>query len=117
MANESVRQPLAPHELKALAIELAAALPPADPTQSSTRASFGEMVTLPAAHVADIRRMLLVGLSSLAEIERIDNALAVAGSNPPIPKEFRPMHPTGALEHADFAQALMWLEFAQPVQS
>lgn len=103
------------HELKALAIELAAALPPANPERS--RASFEQMVMLPAAHIADIRRMLLVGLSSLAEIERIENALDVYGSSAPVPKEFRPLHPTGNLEHADFAQALMWLEFAEPVKS
>lgn len=70
-----------------------------------------EMVTLPAEAIPSLRRMLVVGLASIAEIERVQ---PLPGLEDPRPDA--PLHPTGADEQGGFAEALMWLEMAHPVE-
>lgn len=70
-----------------------------------------EMVTLPAEAIPSLRRMLAIGLASLAEIERVqDNKMFTGGQ-----AGDGPLHPTGAHETGEFAAALLWLDMATPV--
>ena len=71
-----------------------------------------EMVTLPATAIPALRKMIAIGMASLAELERLDERLGKDA-----PKGARPVHPTGAHEMGEFASALMWLDQAAPVES
>ena len=71
-----------------------------------------EMVTLPAEAIPSLRRMLIVGLAAIAEIERVQKVPGLEESG-----DGAPLHPTGADEHGDFATAMMWLEMASPVEA
>lgn len=75
-----------------------------------------EMVTLPSSAIADIRRMLTVGLAAMAEIERLrtEAELSEKGGQA-LPEGLRPVHPTGCEEFGDFSTALLWLEQAAPL--
>lgn len=77
-----------------------------------------EMVTLPAAAIPDLRRMLAIGLACLSEVERVSDAITFSEKHAQdkVPEEYHPIHPTGAKEHGDFAGALMWLDQATPVE-
>lgn len=64
----------------------------------------------------DIRKALIVGLHSLGEIERLDNAYRIhaelAGES--IPDDLCPIHPTGSADTVGtFANALSYLEFLE----
>ena len=78
-----------------------------------------EMVTLPADAIPNLRRMLAIGLACLAEIERVSAEISFeqGQAQVKVPKEYHPIHPTGAQEHGDFATALMWLDQARPVEA
>ena len=67
-----------------------------------------EMVTLPAAAIPDLRRMLAIGLFAYGEIERLQDQHKLQGGAEPI-------HPTGAFEASAFAEALLLLDQAEPV--
>lgn len=77
-----------------------------------------ESVTLPAEAIPDLRKMLIVGLAALAEIERVKDFIDLErSSGGEVPDLFVPKHPTGAYEMGDFAMAFLWLEQAQPVEA
>ncbi len=70
-----------------------------------------EMVALPAEAIPSLRRMLAIGLASLAEIERVRDENELRG----VRNGAGPLHPTGAHETGEFAAALLWLDMATPV--
>lgn len=77
-----------------------------------------EIVTIPAEAIPDLRRMLAVGLASIAELERVQDAVGVAEeAGRPTERELHPVHPTGANEAASFAAALLWLDMAKPAEA
>lgn len=72
-----------------------------------------EMVTLPADALPILRRLLAVGLSAVAEIERVRDSAGYQN----IPTELRTLHPTGCHEAGAFATALLYLEQAEPCEA
>ena len=71
------------------------------------------VVTLDAEQVKAIRVALLIGLSSLGEIDRLADSYGALTEVDKIalPETLRPVHPTGAPDTAsDFADALRYLE-------
>ncbi len=64
--------------------------------------------------VKDLRHMLLIGLASYGEIERLVNAHEVHQLvSDKLPEDLRPLHPTGAADTVSgFATALCHLESA-----
>lgn len=69
-------------------------------------------LTLDAEQVHAIRRALITGLSSFAEVERIENAVQVERMcGGAVSDECVPIHPTGCAGSAElFATALACLE-------
>lgn len=69
-------------------------------------------LTLDSYQVATIRRALLLGLSSLGEVQRVrDHFEASIALGQSIDEKFRPVHPTGSPETVgEFADALLYLE-------
>lgn len=77
-----------------------------------------EIVTIPADAIPDLRRMLAVGLASIAELERVQDAIGLAHeAGQTTNRELHPVHPTGANEAAGFAAALLWLDMAKPAEA
>ena len=77
-----------------------------------------EIVTIPAEAIPDLRRMLAVGLASIAELERVQDAISLADqAGRTTDRELCPVHPTGANEAASFAAALLWLDMAKPAEA
>jgi len=76
-----------------------------------------EMVSLPAAAIPDIRKMLIIGLASLSELERIADHVELSEKcGRKVENDLKPIHPTGAHEGGTFAEALLWLEYAMPAE-
>lgn len=76
-----------------------------------------ESVLIPEAAIPELRRMLIVGQSALAEIERVAAMIQAApGLGKDGKKLLTPKHPTGAPEMGEFASALQWLECATAVE-
>lgn len=71
-----------------------------------------ESVTIPAAAIPELRRMLIIGQAALAEVEGISADQEVNA----VPNVLGPRHPTGAPEMGSFASALQWLECVGPVE-
>ena len=77
-----------------------------------------EMVAIPADAIPDLRRMLQVGLACLGEVEHVRDHIELArGFGADVPGDLVPLHPTGAHEIGAFAEALMWLEHASPLEA
>ncbi len=77
-----------------------------------------ESVVLPAGAMPDIRKALAYGLAAIGEIERLQNlqALEEMGGKP-WPREHSAISPGDACVITDFADALIWLDCAQPAES
>lgn len=77
-----------------------------------------EIVTIPAEAISDLRRMLAVGLASIAELERVQDAISLADqAGRTTDRDLCPVHPTGANEAASFAAALLWLDMTKPAEA
>lgn len=77
-----------------------------------------QILTIPAEAIPDLRRMLAVGLASIAELERLEKIVGlVVEAGRTVDAELRPMHPTGCDEVAGFATALMWLDMTKPAEA
>ncbi|WP_256645120.1 hypothetical protein [Thermomonas paludicola] len=75
-----------------------------------------EMVTLPAEAIPHIRRMLVVGLHSYGECDRIrQEARAAEGMGQAVDPQLTPAMLSAEYETAAFAEALSWLDYAEPV--
>lgn len=74
-----------------------------------------ESVTIPAAAIPDLRRMLAIGMHALGEVERVrDHVEMERDAGRKVPDALMPLHPTGAHEMSAFAGAMLWLESATP---
>jgi hypothetical protein len=72
---------------------------------------------LDAEQLTAIRQVLLIGLASYGEIQRLQNVfeLSEAGGKS-VPETMRPLDPTGAAGTVgDFATALSYVEYAREV--
>jgi hypothetical protein len=97
---------LTSHELKALAIELAAVMPPVVPAVSRKDGA----IELDADQVALLRHVLLVGLSCAGELDRLLNAHEVTGLGEPWPKCAIPRDQHGDAEMVSkFAEVLRYV--------
>lgn len=77
--------------------------------------STGTTGGLNADEVALVREMLLIGLASYGEIERLRNVVELAKIfKEKFPEELNPIHPTGSADTvSDFADALRCLKHAE----
>lgn len=77
-----------------------------------------EMVTLPAAAIPDLRRMLIIGLRSYGECDRVQReSRAAKDLGLPVDPNLIPLMLTGGYEAASFAEALSWLDFAEAAEA
>jgi hypothetical protein len=70
-------------------------------------------VRIEPEQIEAIREVLLIGLASFGEIERLSNAVDIEEDicRRPVPKEFHPIHPTGSADTVcKFADALRSLD-------
>jgi hypothetical protein len=68
-------------------------------------------ITLDAEQVRDIRKALVIGLTSYGEIERLSNLAGMADlCGKSVEEDSRPIHPTGSADTVGiFASALAYL--------
>ena len=75
-----------------------------------------ETATIPAEAIPHIRRMLVVGLHSYGECDRIrQEARAAEAVGQAVDPQLTPVKLSGEHETTAFAEALSWLDYAEPV--
>lgn len=75
-----------------------------------------EMVTLPAEAIRDLRRMLTIGLHAYGEVESVQQEMdALRAMGNVVPDRLFPTMLSAEREVGNFAEALLWLEHAEPV--